>query len=409
VRLQAVRAALALITATAALAAVVPPAAGDTPAEYRAGLVRWRGADGGFAAWELGLGVTRRADGGLALDSAVAATESDPFPAGSFRGRNYYNGASYQAGEATSPLTHPGFPFSRAVVSWAADTPPGTWIEAHVRVGRGERTSRFYSLGVWAADSASVERHSVPDQRDADGRVDVDTLVLDDSAGPADAVQVRFRLFSDRAEVAPALRLATVAVSTPERRPAQAPPGDPGRWNVILDVPTCSQRAYPEGGQAWCSPTATSMVLGYWGKDPGACEPRVRAAVAGVYDWVYEGHGNWPFNTAYAATQGTEAYVARLTGLAQAEEWIAAGVPVVMSYAWRPGELSGAPVRSSKGHLGVLVGFDAEGNPVVNDPAGADDGQVRRTYRRAEFEPLWLEHSGGTAYVVYPPDHPLPS
>jgi hypothetical protein len=103
-----------------------------------------------------------------------------------------------------------------------------------------------------------------------------------------------------------------------------------------------------------------------------------------------------------------EAYVARLTSLAQAEEWIAAGVPVVMSYAWAPGELGGAPVRSSKGHLGVLVGFDAQGNPVVNDPAGADDGQVRRTYRRAEFEPLWLGHSGGTAYLAYPPGHAVP-
>ena len=29
----------------------------------------------------------------------------------------------------------------------------------------------------------------------------------------------------------------------------------------------------------------------------------MRAAVAGVYDWHYDGHGNWPFNTAYAATQ----------------------------------------------------------------------------------------------------------
>jgi hypothetical protein len=400
------RAALALATATIALAAVTPPAAGTPSADHQAGLLRWRAADGGFAPWELGAGVIRRADGVLALDPAAATAETDPFPAKGYRGRNYYNGGSYQVGEATSPLADTGFGFSHAVVSWAADTPPGTWIEAQARVRLGERLSRFYRLGIWAADSATVERHSVEDEEDADGRVKVDTLVLD--AGPANAAQVRFRLFSGQPGAVPAVRLAAVAFSTPSARPPSTSAGNPGRWNKVLDVPTCSQRAYPDGGQAWCSPTATSMVLAYWRKDGAPCEPGVRAAVAGVYDWVFDGHGNWPFNTAYAATQGMEAYVARLTSLAQAEEWIAAGVPVVMSYSWAQGQLTGAPVKSSKGHLGVLVGFDAQGNPVMNDPAGADDGQVRRTYPRSDLEPLWLEHSGGTAYLVHPPGHAVP-
>jgi hypothetical protein len=37
----------------------------------------------------------------------------------------------------------------------------------------------------------------------------------------------------------------------------------------------------------------------------------------------------------------------------------------------------------------------------MNDPA-AGDGQVRRTYPRGELEAVWLEHSGGTAYLIYP-------
>jgi hypothetical protein len=150
------------------------------------------------------------------------------------------------------------------------------------------------------------------------------------------------------------------------------------------------------------------MVLGYWDGAAGPCEPRVRAAVAGVYDWVYRGHGNWPFNTGYAATHGLEAYVTRFSSLAQAEEWIAAGVPVVMSYAWRRGELAGAPLPSAAGHISVLVGFDAAGNPVVHDTAAASDGAVRRTYRRAQLEALWLNHSRGTVYLIYPPGWPVP-
>lgn len=376
-------------------------------AGYSAGLLRWRAADGGFAAWELA-GALRTPEGALALDPATASSASDP--PGAYEGRNFYNGAAYVVGEATGPLTPAGFGFSRAVPSWNADTPPGTWIEVLARAQRAGQPTAFYNLGVWAADDSTVGRHSVKGQRDGDGSVAVDTLVLADTQPPADAVQLKFRFFSARpAEAVPTLRLAAVALSTPAQRPGVTSAGDPSRWNRVLDVPACSQQNYPDGGEVWCSPVSTSMVLAFWNKDFGPCEPRVRAAVAGVYDWVFDGYGNWPFNAAYAAASaGHEAYVTRLPSLARAEEWIAAGVPLVLSYSWTEGALTNAPVRSSKGHLGVLVGFDGEGNPVMNDPAAAGDGEVRRTYLRAELEALWLEHSGGTAYVVHPPGHATP-
>jgi len=166
---------------------------------------------------------------------------------------------------------------------------------------------------------------------------------------------------------------------------------------------------YPDGGEVWCSPTSTSMVLGYLNSGAGTCEDRVRAAVEGVYDWVYDGHGNWPFNTAYAASQGYEGYVARLTSLNRAEEYIAAGVPVIMSIAWGKGDLTGSSIDSTNGHLFVLVGFDASGNPIVNDPASPTDAAVQRTYMRSELEPLWLQASGGTVYLIYPQGASVPA
>ena len=48
----------------------------------------------------------------------------------------------------------------------------------------------------------------------------------------------------------------------------------------------------------------------------------------------------------------------------------------------------------------MVVGFEADGDVVVNDPAGASNGEVRRTYDRAEFERIWISASGGTAYVI---------
>jgi hypothetical protein len=63
------------------------------------------------------------------------------------------------------------------------------------------------------------------------------------------------------------------------------------------------------------------------------------------------------------------------------------------------------------GHLLVIVGFTATGNLVVNDPAADPrSGQsVRREYRRAQFEALWLGSSGGTVYLIYPAGHTRPA
>jgi len=151
------------------------------------------------------------------------------------------------------------------------------------------------------------------------------------------------------------------------------------------------------------------MVVEYWEQTGTPCEDREHAVVDGVFDWIYDGHGNWPFNTAYVATHGLEGHVARFTSMADAEKWIAAGVPVVISYAWKKSTLDGAPIPSSNGHLAVLVGFDAGGNPIVNDPAAPDNDSVQRVYDRAQLETQWLETSGGTVYLIYPPGWAVPT
>ena len=55
------------------------------------------------------------------------------------------------------------------------------------------------------------------------------------------------------------------------------------------------------------------------------------------------------------------------------EAWVAAGVPVIYSWAWKKGEVTGSAVSSSDGHLAVIVGFDGAGNPIVQRPRGADE------------------------------------
>ncbi|MGA7731901.1 MAG: peptidase C39 family protein [Chloroflexia bacterium] len=372
-------------------------------AQYKAETTRWRAAGNGFAAWQRD-GVALAAEGMLRLDPQKARTGTDPYRAGRYRGGNFYNGGTFLVGEGIGPVVTPGFLFSEAVPSWNATTPPGSWVEVQLRARIGTQWTAWYNLGVWVSGQEGVVRHSVSGQADARAYVDVDTLKIGRRGKPstAGAYQLKVRLFSTSRNALSSLENATVVVSTSPTAPTNLVPGDPARWNKLLDVPGCSQMVYPDGGEVWCSPTAVAMVLGYWAGGSGSCPAYVRAAVSGVYDRVYKGHGNWPFNTAYAASKGMEAYVTRFTSMAQAEEWIASGVPVIMSISWGRGQLAGAPIAASNGHLMVLVGFDAGGNPIVNDPAAATNESVRRTYKRAELEKLWLQGSGGTAYLIYP-------
>jgi len=400
---------LARIALISALTLSMVSSASARGAAYQTGFVRWRAADGGFNGWTLN-GVKLNA-GALELDSTTASPGTDPFAAGAYNGGNYYNAGSFLVGEATSPEITTPFEYKEAIASWNASTPDGSWVEVQFRAQYGTRWSKWYVLGIWASNYSTIQRHSVNLQGDSDGFVAVDTFVSSAKKATTNKFQVKLRLFSANGSI-PGVKNASVAYSTEAPKKASVLPGNPTLWNTLLNVPECSQMVYPDGGEVWCSPTSTSMVLGYWNNDPEsypeACEERVRAAVDGVFDWVYDGHGNWPFNTAYAANQGYEGYVARFTSLAKAEEFVKAGVPVIMSIAWGNGDLTGADIDSTNGHLFVLVGFDAAGNPIVNDPASPTNESVQHTYLRSELEPLWLEASGGTVYLIYPQGWSVP-
>ncbi|MGH3333861.1 MAG: C39 family peptidase, partial [Nocardioidaceae bacterium] len=111
-------------------------------------------------------------------------------------------------------------------------------------------------------------------------------------------------------------------------------------------------------------------------------------------------------NTAYAARFGLTAYVTRMRSMAEAEQFIAAGIPLVVSVTFTEEQLDGAGYGTA-GHLLTIIGFDADGNVVSNDPAShqlASNEEVRATYDRRQFEDAWLARTGGIAYVIHPPD-----
>ena len=392
-----------LVLLALALTLVLVPAATAKQggAGYQTAHDSWRS----FAAWTVD-GTVVAGDGSLSLASSGLRSGTDA--PGAYYGGNYYNGGAYQVGEAVSPVTTTSFGFTEAIASWNADTPAGSWIETWIRAEIAGRWTKWYSLGVWASGESDVSRHSVRLQGDTDGFVAVDTLILSGKkAPPASAYQTKLQLFTANG-AAPTVRYLSVATSTAAQEPSSLQPSSGVAHNTLLSVPEHSQMVYPDGGNVWCSPTSTSMVLSYWNGNLGTIESRVRPTVEGVYDWIYDGHGNWPFNTAWAATEGLEATVARFTSMNDVEDWVAAGVPVVFSFAWKKGAITGSAVSSSDGHLAVIVGFDGAGNPIVNDPAAPTNEDVQRTYNRAELETVMLQSSGATVYLIYPQGHPVP-
>jgi hypothetical protein len=162
---------------------------------------------------------------------------------------------------------------------------------------------------------------------------------------------------------------------------------------LILDVPRRSQYAPDRDDRGWCSPTSLTMIHAFHGIDLP-----IENTAREVFDRAYNGTGNWSFNVAYSGRLGFRAAIAHLADFAHARRLIERNLPIAISYSWSDGELSGAPLPRSAGHIAVLCGFTANGDCAVNDPAHSN---VAAVYARSELEPLW-QRNGGVAYVIAP-------
>ncbi len=400
---------LALLTTstlTACAWRVSPPA---TPEETGPASRLWRrsAAAGDFARFTRE-GTTLAGDGVLELE-ASAPTGTEPLPAGASDGGTLSLDTSYRVGTAVSDEQLLPEGFDSVIPSFDVTTPPGTWVRVTVAARVEGQWTKDYDFGVWALERDTVARQSVNGQEDAHGNVYTDTLALKKKA---DALRLKVWLYSTRPEASPRVRALSAAV-TNTRRKAEDGPAERTAWGTKLEVPGYSQMLYPEGGPVWCSPTSTTMLLGYWSQKLGRPElvETVPAAAAHTYDTVYQGTGNWSFNTAYASAMAGGALhglVARFDSFAQVEQLVASGIPVSISIAYDEGKLTGSPVRSSDGHLIVVKGFTPQGDVICNDPAFRSNEAVEVTYKREELWRAW-RHSRGAAYVLWPSGTALPA
>ncbi|ALV36971.1 peptidase C39 family protein [Streptomyces sp. CdTB01] len=422
------------VLAAAVAAAVVGPSvtqgvadAADT-AEERARTVDYR-AWTSYTDWRAGSAQGARAVAGVRPGVVLA------HPAGTVDYTDPHTGrtASWEYATWTSPVHRLRVPATEAIASWNAHTPAGTWlqVELHGTYSDGTETP-WYVMGRWAAGDEDIRRTSVDGQSDGRSSIWTDTFAVDDATTGLRLVAYRLRLTLYRrpgTDLTPTVwRLGAMGSDVPDR--FTVPASTPGLAEELI-VPRYSQEIhkgqYPEydnGGEAWCSPTSSQMIIEYWGGrltpeqlswvDPSYADPQVDHAARYTYDYQYEGCGNWPFNAAYAATyKGLQGVVTRLGSLTDLETLIAAGIPAITSQSFLKGELTGAGYGTA-GHLMTVIGFTADGDVIANDPFSPDDQAVRRVYARREFENIWLRTkrynasgkvvsgSGGVCYLYFP-------
>ncbi|MDT9692332.1 peptidase C39 family protein [Streptomyces sp. P9(2023)] len=429
-------AALAAVAGTAVASTAPAAVAGDrghAPAPEPASVDNRFWAS--FTDWRSGDRTGTRAVAGLrpclAIGTAAGITEyADPHTGTTSR---------WEYASWTSPVHTSTVPATEVIASWNAATPAGTWIQIELRGTYNDATTTpWYVMGRWAAGDSDIRRTSVDDQSDGRSSIWTDTFAVNDPASGLRLTAYQLRLTLHRTpgtRLTPMVwRVGAMASDVPDRFtvPASTP-----RLARELAVPRYSQNThvgqYPEydnGGEAWCSPTSSQMIVEYWGRRPSAedlgwvnpefADPQVCHAARFTFDYQYDGCGNWPFNAAYAATYpAMNAVVTRLRSLTDLEILIAAGIPAITSQSFRKEELTGAGYGTS-GHLMTVIGFTADGDVIANDPASPDNEAVRRVYRRREWENIWLRTkrynasgavvsgTGGVCYLYFP-DRPTPA
>jgi hypothetical protein len=302
-----------------------------------------------------------------------------------------------RSGTYTSREIVADFPFNEVIPSFNVDLPAGTgfvvWLRC--RPTGGARWTRYYYAGTFSDAGRPEEVHGVDDH----GAFKVDCF---QSARTFDRLGYRVRMHSDRKAISPRLVRFSLCYSntTGDRAiwQSHAPKRKRSETGLCrLDVPFRSQQSEDRAvASRLCSPTSVSMVLAYHG-----VEVPTRLVAELAYDREHDLYGNWARAIQTAHTLGVSGYVRRFHSLDEAGEVLAEGTPLILSIRAKSGDLPGAPYRETEGHLLVLTGFNEQGDPLVNDPAGKTPGEGQIHYPRAALEKAWLQH-GGVAYVFSP-------
>ena len=300
------------------------------------------------------------------------------------------SGSNYQ-----SEVIHFDDPMDRGVLSWNVFVVGKNSVKFQLRAKMSNgRFTPWYTMGVWGGKKGST---SVMGQKNAYGKVDVDTLILEQ---PSQDWQ--YRLISKGGGKDGWPLINNVALTVKNSKTFKK--SDLGNNAKPFTVPAISQfqeaktEMRPELARRICSPTSSAMALRY----NGLKVPSLVDYAMSVFDKGSDMYGNWAFNTAglydglvnKIAGNDVATYVRWYSSFDDLLTNVVAGQPVIVSIGFTEGDLDGAPIPTA-GHLVVVRGADSK-YVYVNDPAMPTDAKVATRYKRDQFVKAWK----GIAYVI---------
>ncbi len=183
------------------------------------------------------------------------------------------------------------------------------------------------------------------------------------------------------------IRATDITISSPTSLPTTVAAARPAAISQMLQNPRIAARV--------CSPVSTAMVMAAHG-----CKVVTEQVIASCHDPVTGMYGLWPLAVRAAGSAGLIGAVELFADWAPALECLGSGLPLVASIRYATGELPGAPMPATGGHLVVVYGVDGDA-VLVHDPAAPYHGTVGRRYPLDAFSRAWFRHRGAV-YIVVP-------
>jgi hypothetical protein len=279
-----------------------------------------------------------------------------------------------------------GYPFDRGLPSWNGTAPDqNSSFIVQIRFPYGSGWSPWLTVGYWK----SFFWPGYGTTSYAEGFIDYDYVKLSSYQQ-----KWQFQIHMTRTSAAePSPTLAKLSFFISDSRTTESMD-----YTMLLNdnpeqifIPTGFLYQYAiddEIGGSICSPTAVSMVL----KSYGIPVDPLKFA-QDTWDPYWEIFGMWPRVVQNASEYGLDGAVTRYRNWSETRDVLAANGRIVITV--------GEPLPFPNGHLMMLAGFTASGNPIVHDPARSNGYSY--IYDKDALAHAWFE-KGGIAYTFYQAD-----
>ena len=289
-------------------------------------------------------------------------------------------------GDVTFNPDSSDYPFNRVLPSWNGNVPNDySSFKVTIRFFEASGTwSPWLTVGFWKANIWSTYGQTSY----SGGKINIDNAVLNSyhrkwqfkvimkrtSSSQPSPELYKLSFFASDQKVTDNVNITSIVNDKPPK----------------IFIPTEFFYQYsldPDIGGDICSPTSVSMAIRSYNIE---VDPLQFAKDTKCPYW--EIFGIWPRVVQNAAEYGLDGAVTRYRTWSQAYETLAAGGRVVMSV--------GSPLYPN-GHLMMLAGFDASGNPLMHDPARSSGYSYK--FNKTSLSESWF-NKGGIAYSFYPED-----